>query len=204
MRPFDYLRADSVEDAVRLKAANPSARFIAGGTNLVDLLKYRVEATDQLIDVTRLPLAKVEQLPDGSVRVGALVRNSDLAQHPLITDAYPVLSQALLAGASPQIRNAATTGGNLLQRTRCYYFYDTAFPCNKREPGSGCSAIGGQNRIHAILGQSPSCIATHPSDMAVALSALGATVQAQGPAGKRSLPMLDFYRLPGDTPHIDT
>ena len=159
---------------------------------------------DQVIDVSRLPLTRVEPLPGGGVRIGALVRNSDLAEHPLIMTAYPVLSQALLAGASPQLRNMATTGGNLLQRTRCYYFYDTAFPCNKREPGSGCSALGGRNRIHAILGQSSACIATHPSDMAVAMAALDAVVRVQGPGGERAIPILEFHRLPGDTPHIDT
>jgi xanthine dehydrogenase YagS FAD-binding subunit len=167
-------------------------------------MKYEVEQPVQLIDVTRLPLARIEPMQNGGVRIGALVRNSELALHPLIVKAYPVLSQALLAGASPQLRNMATTGGNLLQRTRCYYFYDTAFACNKREPGSGCSAIGGHNRIHAILGQSDACIATHPSDMAVAMSALDAVVQVQGVHGPRSIPILDFHRLPGDTPDVDT
>jgi len=204
MRNFEYLRVGSVEEAVHAKAANPDARFLGGGTNLIDLMKYEVEEADQLIDVSRLPLARVEPLPSGGVRIGALVRNSDLAQHPLIVTAYPVLSQALLAGASPQLRNMATTGGNLMQRTRCYYFYDTAFPCNKREPGSGCSALGGHNRIHAILGQSSACIATHPSDMAVAMVALDAVVRVHGPNGERAIPILEFHRLPGDTPHIDT
>jgi xanthine dehydrogenase YagS FAD-binding subunit len=204
MRPFEYVRAASIEDAVRAKAANPDAKFLGGGTNLIDLMKYDVEAPPRLIDVTRLPLTRVEQLPDGGVRIGALVRNSDLALHPSIVSQYPVLSQALLAGASPQLRNMATTAGNLLQRTRCYYFYDTAFPCNKRTPGSGCSAIGGHTRIHAILGQSPSCIATHPSDMAVAMAVLDAVVQVQGPNGARNIPISEFHRLPEDTPHIDT
>ncbi len=204
MRAFDYIRVNTVDEAVRAKAADPEARFLGGGTNLIDLMKYEVEDAKRLIDVTRLPLTRVDALPSGGVRIGALVRNSDLAQHPLIVTRYPVLSQALLAGASPQLRNMATTGGNLLQRTRCYYFYDTAFPCNKREPGSGCSAIGGQNRIHAILGQSSACIATHPSDMAVAMAALDAVVQVQGSAGARAIPILEFHRLPGDTPHIDT
>jgi xanthine dehydrogenase YagS FAD-binding subunit len=204
MNPFVYSRASSVAEAIRLKTENPGAKFLGGGTNLVDLMKYEVEEPVQLIDVTRLPLARIEPLQNGGVRIGALVRNSDLAQHALIVKAYPMLSQALLAGASPQLRNMATTGGNLLQRTRCYYFYDTAFACNKREPGSGCSAIGGHNRIHAILGQSDACIATHPSDMAVAMSALDAVVQVQGARGARSIPILDFHRLPGDTPDLDT
>jgi len=204
VRSFDYLRVDSVAQAIQLKAANPGARFLGGGTNLIDLLKYDVEDAYQLIDVTALPLDSIEMLPSGGVRIGALVRNSDLARHSLITKGYPALSQAILAGASPQLRNMATTGGNLLQRTRCYYFYDTAFPCNKRAPGSGCSAVGGRNRIHAILGQSSSCIATHPSDMAVALAALDAIVRVEGPQGARSIPILDFHRLPGDTPHLDT
>jgi xanthine dehydrogenase YagS FAD-binding subunit len=204
MRNFEYLRVSSIEEALRAKAANPDARFLGGGTNLIDLMKYDVEEADQLIDVSRLPLTRVEPLPNGGVRIGALVRNSDLAQHPLIATAYPVLSQALLAGASPQLRNMATTGGNLMQRTRCYYFYDTAFPCNKREPGSGCSALDGHNRIHAILGQSSACIATHPSDMAVAMVALDAMVRVQGAHGERAIPILEFHRLPGDTPHIDT
>jgi xanthine dehydrogenase YagS FAD-binding subunit len=204
MKPFEYIRARSVEDAVRAKAGNPGAKFLGGGTNLIDLMKYDVEEAAQLIDLTRLSLAGIEPLPNGGLRIGALVRNGDLARHPRVVKAYPVLSQALLAGASPQLRNMATTGGNLLQRTRCYYFYDTAFPCNKREPGSGCSAIEGYNRMHAILGQSTDCIATHPSDMAVAMAALDAVVQVQGPAGMRSIPILEFHRLPGDTPHLDT
>jgi xanthine dehydrogenase YagS FAD-binding subunit len=204
MTPFVYSRASSVADAIRLKTENPGAKFLGGGTNLVDLMKYEVEEPMQLIDVTRLPLARIEPLQNGGVRIGALARNSDLALHPLIVKAYPVLSQALLAGASPQLRNMATTGGNLLQRTRCYYFYDTAFACNKREPGSGCSAIGGHNRIHAILGQSDACIATHPSDMAVAMTALDAVVQVEGAGGARSIPILDFHRLPGNTPDLDT
>jgi xanthine dehydrogenase YagS FAD-binding subunit len=204
MKSFEYVRASSLAEAIRAKAANPGAKFLGGGTNLIDLMKYDVEEPEQLIDVTRLPLANVEPLADGGVRIGALVRNSDLASHPLIVKAYPLLSQALVAGASPQLRNMATTGGNLLQRTRCYYFYDTAFPCNKREPGSGCSAIGGHNRIHAILGQSEACIAVHPSDMAVALAALDAIVQVEGPQGARSIPILKFHRLPGNTPDVDT
>jgi xanthine dehydrogenase YagS FAD-binding subunit len=204
MRAFEYVRAASIEDAVRAKAADPQAMFLGGGTNLIDLMKYDVERPARLIDVTRLPLSRVEPLSDGGLRIGALVRNSDLAAHPLVVQRYAVLAQALLAGASPQLRNMATTGGNLLQRTRCYYFYDTAFPCNKREPGSGCSALEGYNRIHAILGQSNACIAVHPSDMAVALAALDAVVQVQGPRGARAIPIQDFHRLPGDHPEIDT
>ncbi len=187
-------------------APMPNAKFLGGGTNLIDLMKMGVERPAQLVDINRLPLAKVEELPnDGGVRIGALVRNSDLAEHPLIISRYPVLSEALLSGASPQLRNLATTGGNLLQRTRCYYFYDPAFPmCNKRQPGSGCGALEGYNRIHAILGQSDQCIATHPSDMCVAMAALEAVVRVQGPKGARTISFEDFHRLPGDTPNIET
>ena len=204
MRPLEYQRANTVDEAVRLLAADPYARFLGGGTNLVDLMKYGVEEPSRLVDVTRLPLTSIEPLAGGGLRIGALVRNSDLAEDPRIVQAYPVLSQALLNGASPQLRNMATTGGNLLQRTRCYYFYDTAFACNKRSPGSGCPAITGQNRIHAILGQSESCIAVHPSDMAVALAALDAVVRVQGPGGARVIPIGEFHRLPGSTPNVDT
>ncbi|MDQ3545138.1 MAG: xanthine dehydrogenase family protein subunit M [Verrucomicrobiota bacterium] len=187
-------------------AANPKAKFLGGGTNLVDLMKMGVERPGQLVDINRLDLARVEELPnDGGIRIGALVRNSDLAENPLIVSRYPVLSEALLSGASPQLRNLATTGGNLLQRTRCYYFYDPAFPmCNKRNPGSGCGALEGYNRIHAILGQSEQCIATHPSDMCVALAALDAVIRVQGPAGERAIPFADFHRLPGSTPNVET
>ncbi|HEV7802454.1 MAG TPA: FAD binding domain-containing protein, partial [Burkholderiales bacterium] len=170
MRPIEYERARSVADAIRAHARDPESKFLGGGTNLIDLMKYEVEHPARLIDITHLPLAKIDALPNGGLRIGALVRNSDLAADPRIARDYRVLSEALLAGASPQLRNMATTGGNLLQRTRCYYFYDVALPCNKRDPGSGCGALGGQNRIHAILGQSDACIATHPSDMAVALA----------------------------------
>jgi len=204
VRPLEYQRANTVDEAVRLLAADPYARFLGGGTNLVDLMKYGVEEPSRLVDVTRLPLTSIEPLAGGGLRIGALVRNSDLAEDPRIVQAYPVLSQALLNGASPQLRNMATTGGNLLQRTRCYYFYDTAFACNKRSPGSGCPAITGQNRIHAILGQSESCIAVHPSDMAVALAALDAVVRVQGPGGARVIPIGEFHRLPGSTPNVDT
>jgi xanthine dehydrogenase YagS FAD-binding subunit len=201
---FQYTRALDVADAVRQIAANPAAKFIAGGTNLIDLMKYDVERPAQLIDITRLPLKAIEETSTGGLRIGALVPNSDVAYNPLIENRYPLLSSAILAGASQQLRNMASTGGNLLQRTRCFYFYDAATPCNKREPGSGCSAVDGINRINAILGTSDSCIATHPSDMCVALAALEATVHVAGPAGERAIPFADFHRLPGNTPHIDT
>ena len=201
---FQYARASDVADAVRRIAADPAAKFIAGGTNLIDLMKEHVERPSRLIDISRLPLKSVEETADGGLRIGALVPNSDLAYHPLVAQRYPMLGSAILAGASQQLRNMASTGGNLLQRTRCYYFYDTATPCNKREPGSGCSAIAGLNRMHAILGASESCIATHPSDMCVALAALDAKVHVAGPAGERSIAMTDFHRLPGTTPQRDT
>jgi xanthine dehydrogenase YagS FAD-binding subunit len=201
---FQYARASDVADAVRRMAADPDAKFIAGGTNLIDLMKEDVERPSRLIDISRLPLKAVEETADGGARIGALVPNSDLAYHPVIERRYPLLASALLAGASQQLRNMATTGGNLLQRTRCYYFYDIATPCNKREPGTGCSAIDGTNRIHAILGANESCIATHPSDMCVALAALDARVRATGPAGERTIAFQDFHRLPGSTPQTDT
>lgn len=205
MNPFTYIRATDPQQAVDGISGNANAKFLGGGTNLIDLMKMGVETPTQLIDINRVGLSKIEELPGGGVRVGALVRNSDMAEHPLIVQRYPVLSQALLAGASPQLRNLATTGGNLLQRTRCYYFYDPAFPqCNKRNPGSGCGALNGFNRIHAILGQSEECIATNPSDMNVALAALDATVQVQGSNGARAISFADFHRLPGDTPNVDT
>ena len=201
---FQYTRAADVADAVRQIAADPAAKFIAGGTNLIDLIKYDVERPARVIDITHLPLKTIEETSSGGLRIGALVPNSDLAYHPLIENRYPLLSNAILAGASQQLRNMASTGGNLLQRTRCLYFYDTATPCNKREPGSGCSAINGLNRINAILGTSDACIATHPSDMCVALAALEATIHVAGPAGERAIAFADFHRLPGDTPDIDT
>jgi xanthine dehydrogenase YagS FAD-binding subunit len=201
---FEFSRATDVADAVRQIAADPDARFIAGGTNLIDLMKYDVERPMRLIDITRLPLKSVEETPSGGLRIGALVPNSDLAYHPIIEKRYPLVSSAILAGASQQLRNMASTGGNLVQRTRCFYFYDVATPCNKREPGSGCSAIHGINRINGILGTSESCIATHPSDMCVALAALEAIVHVAGPAGQRAIAFADFHRLPGDTPRIDT
>ena len=201
---FEYARATDVAEAVRLIAADPKAKFIAGGTNLIDLMKYDVERPTRLIDISRLSLNSVEATADGRVRIGALVPNSDLAYHPLIGERYPMLASAILAGASAQLRNMASTGGNLLQRTRCYYFYDIATPCNKREPGSGCSAIAGLNRMHAILGTSDACIATHPSDMCIALTALDAMVHVAGPSGTRAIAFADFHRLPGDTPQHDT
>ena len=204
MTPFDYRRATSVDDAVRL-AAQPGAMFLGGGTNLIDLAKGGVVQPRLLVDVTRLPLADVAVLPDGGVRIGAMARNTDAANHPLVRMRYPLLSQAFLAGASAQLRNMATVGGNLLQRTRCPYFYDTGFEhCNKRAPGSGCDAIGGINRNHAILGASDACIATHPSDMCVALAALRATVRVRSARAERAIPIADFHRLPGDTPQKDT
>ncbi|KUL40931.1 molybdopterin dehydrogenase [Streptomyces sp. NRRL F-4489] len=204
MKPFAYLRAGSVEEAVRAAAGQPGARFLAGGTNLVDLMKQGAETPRTLIDIGRLPLDRIEELPGGGLRVGALVRNADLAAAPAVRDRYPVLSQALLAGASGQLRNAATTGGNLLQRTRCTYFQDTSKPCNKRDPGTGCPAIEGHHRELAVLGHSDHCVATQPSDFAVALAALDATVHLRGPEGERTVPAADFHRLPGDTPERDT
>ncbi|WP_371101541.1 xanthine dehydrogenase family protein subunit M [Streptomyces sp. PU_AKi4] len=204
MEPFGYVRAGTVEEAAEALAAHPGARCLGGGTNLVDLMKLGVERPDVLVDVGRLPLDTVEELPDGSVRVGATVRNSDLAAHPLVRDRYPALSQALLAGASGQLRNAATTGGNLLQRTRCPHFQDLSKPCNKRVPGSGCGAREGTHRDHAVLGHSEHCIATHPSDMAVALAALDARVELYGHEGARDVPADRFHRLPGDHPERDT
>jgi xanthine dehydrogenase YagS FAD-binding subunit len=204
MNPFGYARASDVADAVRQITADPGAKFMAGGTNLIDLMKENVARPSQLIDITHLALNEFEETRDGGLRIGALVPNSDLAYHPLIEARYPLLASAILAGASAQLRNMASTGGNLLQRTRCLYFYDTVTPCNKREPGSGCSAIDGVNRMHAILGTSEHCIATHPSDMCVALAALEARVLATGTDGERSIRFVDFHRLPGDTPQIDS
>lgn len=199
MKTFDYARAGSVAEAVQA-----GGRFIAGGTNLLDLMKLQVETPEKLVDISRLDLDQIEERDDGGLTIGALVPNSDLAADPRVIEKYEVLSRALLAGASGQLRNKATTGGNLLQRTRCYYFYDTAAGCNKREPGSGCEAIGGFNRIHAILGTSDQCIATHPGDMPVAMRALDAVIVTQrGDGDKRRIPIADFYRLPGDTPHIE-
>src|SRR5437016_9169538 len=204
MNNFGYARASDVADAVRQIAADPGAKFIAGGTNLIDLMKENVVRPSRLIDITQLPLSKIEETEDGRLRIGALVPNSDLAYDPRIEARYPLLSSAILAGASQQLRNMASTGGNLLQRTRCFYFYDTTTPCNKREPGSGCSAIEGINRMHAILGTSEHCIATHPSDMCVALAALEARVLATGKDGQRSIAFAEFHRLPDDAPQIDS
>ncbi|GJD50193.1 Aldehyde oxidoreductase FAD-binding subunit PaoB [Methylobacterium crusticola] len=203
MNRFAYTRAGTVREAVQALAADPAAQLIAGGTNLVDLMKYNVARPGRLVDINRLPLDAIGE-HEGGLRIGALVQNSTAAEDDAVKARYPLLASAILAGASPQLRNAATTGGNLLQRTRCYYFYDEGTPCNKREPGSGCPAITGVNRIHAILGASGACIATHPSDMCVALAALEAVVQVEGPDGARSIPLAEFHRLPGDAPERDT
>lgn len=199
MNPFTYARATSLDEALD-EGRRDGAAFIGGGTNLIDLMKEKVLRPEHLVDITRLPLNRIESTPDGGLRVGALVTNADLAYDERVQRDYPLLSRAILAGASPQLRNMATTGGNLLQRTRCYYFYDTAMPCNKREPGSGCGALEGHNRMHAILGQSEQCIAVFPSDMCVALAALEAVVHTD----RRSLPIGQFHRLPGTTPQRDT
>jgi xanthine dehydrogenase YagS FAD-binding subunit len=209
MRPFDYTKAADVSDATRTAASDRQTMFVAGGTTLIDLMKLEVETPHRLVDINGLAatdpsLSQVAALPNGGVRIGALVRNSDLAWNDLIRQKYPVLSQAVLAGASGQIRNMATTGGNLLQRTRCYYFRDTAMPCNKREPGSGCSALHGHNRIHAVLGTSQHCIATSPGDMPVAMVALDATVRVRGPNGERTIPIVDFHLVPGAHPEKET
>ena len=204
MKTFDYTRASSTDEAISAINGIERAKFLGGGTNLIDLIKEGVEQPDRLVDITKLSLAEITELPNGGVRIGAMARNSDTANHPLIRQRYPVLSQAFLAGASPQLRNMATVGGNLMQRTRCYYFTDTTMPCNKRNPGSGCAAIEGFNRIHAILGTSEQCIATHPSDMCVALAALEAIVRVQGNDGEREIAIADFHTLPEDTPEIET
>jgi xanthine dehydrogenase YagS FAD-binding subunit len=205
MKAFTYERATDVPGALRAVYGRPNAKFIAGGTNLIDLMKVRIEAPTHLVDVNGLPLAEIEDTPQGGLRIGGLVRNSALAGDRRVRERYPVLSQALLAGASGQLRNRATTGGNLLQRTRCFYFYNLDKPCNKRDPGSGCSALEGLNRGHAILGASSACVAVHPSDMAVAMSALDARVETQsanGPA--RTIPLDEFHTLPGTTPQTET
>lgn len=205
MKSFTYERAKSAEAAVASAAGTPSAKFLAGGTNLLDLMKLQIETPVHLIDVNRLGLDTIETTPEGGLRIGALVRNTDLAAHPRVRRDYGILARALLAGASGQLRNRATTAGNLLQRTRCPYFYDTNQPCNKRQPGSGCGAIGGFSRQHAIMGVSDACIATHPSDMAIAMRTLDAIVQTMKPDGSaRSIPIAEFHRLPGDTPHLET
>jgi xanthine dehydrogenase YagS FAD-binding subunit len=205
MRPFTYERAKTPAEAAAAAARNPNAKFIAGGTNLLDLMKLEIETPGHLIDVNGLALDKIEVTPEGGLRIGALVRNTDLAAHERVRRDYPLLSRALLAGASGQLRNKATTAGNLLQRTRCPYFYDTNQACNKRQPGSGCAALVGVSRQHAVIGVSNACIATNPSDMAVAMRALDATVATVPPNGvTRNIAMADFHRLPGDTPHVET
>jgi xanthine dehydrogenase YagS FAD-binding subunit len=205
MRSFTYERAKSPEEAAAAAARQPAARFIAGGTNLLDLMKLQIETPEHLIDVNGLALDRIEPTPDGGLRIGALVRNTDLAADVRVRRDYGVLSRALLAGASGQLRNKATTAGNLLQRTRCPYFYDTDMPCNKRQPGSGCSAMGGMTRQLAVIGSSQACIATHPSDMAVAMRLLDATVETVRVQGvRRTIPMADFHRLPGTTPQVET
>ncbi|WP_105382878.1 FAD binding domain-containing protein [Neorhizobium alkalisoli] len=205
MRAFTYERASSVEAAAKAAASNPEAKFIAGGTNLLDLMKLEIETPTHLIDVNDLGLDKIEPTQEGGLRIGALVRNTDLAAHKTVRRDYGLLSRALLAGASGQLRNKASTAGNLLQRTRCPYFYDTNQPCNKRQPGSGCSAIGGFSRQHAVVGTSEACIATNPSDMAIAMRALDAVVETvKGDGSRRAIPIADFHRLPGDTPYIET
>jgi xanthine dehydrogenase YagS FAD-binding subunit len=205
MKPFTYQRALDVRDALSGVAAGRNAKFISGGTNLLDLMKLEIEHPAHLVDISRLPLDRIEETAQGGLRVGAQVRNSALAADRRIRSGYPVLAQALLSGASAQIRNKASTGGNLLQRTRCYYFYDRNMPCNKREPGSGCAALQGFNRMHAVLGSSDACIAVHPSDMAVAMSVLDATVETTDLEGvTRQIPIGDLHRLPGSTPNIET
>ncbi len=205
MRAFTYERAPDVDAAIAaVIRGGPGARFISGGTNLLDLMKLEIERPTHLVDISRLPLRNIDELPDGGLRIGAQVSNSDTAADMRVRSRYPVLAEALLAGASGQLRNKASVGGNLIQRTRCPYFYDTSSACNKREPGAGCSAIGGINRIHAILGASEACIATHPSDMAVAMAALDASAVVMGSTGERSIRLNDLHRLPGETPHRDT
>ncbi|CAH2602842.1 aldehyde dehydrogenase, FAD-binding subunit [Rhodovastum atsumiense] len=204
MLPFTYERPATPAAAIAACATAQGARYIAGGTNLIDLMKLQVETPAHLIDISRLPLDGIDPTPEGGLCIGSLASNTELAAHARVRRDYPVLAEAIVAGASGQLRNKASTGGNLLQRTRCAYFYDTARPCNKRAPGSGCGAIGGHNRGHAILGATEHCIATHPSDMAVALQALDATVRVQGPDGTRTLTLDQLYRMPGDTPHLET
>ncbi|HEY4137848.1 MAG TPA: xanthine dehydrogenase family protein subunit M [Casimicrobiaceae bacterium] len=203
MRHFEYVRAATVAEAIAA-LAEPNTSLLAGGTNLVDLMKYDVARPRRVVDISHLPLQSIEELPDGALRIGALVPNADAAYDARVQSRAPLVASAILAGASPQLRNAATTGGNLLQRTRCFYFYDTGTPCNKREPGTGCSAIGGVTRMHAILGTSDHCIATHPSDLCVALAALRALVLVSGPSGDRVIPFAELHRLPDDRPEIDT
>lgn len=204
MKNFAYVRAASVKEAVQQATANEDALFIAGGTNLVDRMKVFLDQPSQLIDISRLQMQRIEPMTGGGLRIGALVSNTAVADHPDVRRNYPLLSRAILSGASQQIRNVASVGGNMLQRTRCPYYYDTAFACNKREPGSGCPAATGINRMHAVLGASDQCVAVHPSDMCVAIAALDALVEVEGPQGKRQIPFTNFHRLPGDTPQRDT
>jgi xanthine dehydrogenase YagS FAD-binding subunit len=204
MKTFSYVRAQSVDAALESITAERGGKFLGGGTNLVDLMREGIETPETLIDITRLPLAGIEELAGGGLRIGALVSNSALAAHPVVRTRYPLLSQAILLGATGQIRNMATVGGNLLQRTRCLYFYDEASPCNKREPGAGCAAREGFNRGNAVLGTSSDCVATHPSDMAVALAAIDAEVEVRSRRGSRRIALTDFHRLPGATPHLET
>jgi xanthine dehydrogenase YagS FAD-binding subunit len=201
MQPFKYTRVSTTKAA--LTASGTGTRFLAGGTNLLDLMKLNVEVPNQLIDINKLELNKIDVASTGNIRIGALVKNTELAYHPEVVRRFPVLSEALLSGASAQLRNAASTAGNIMQRVRCPYFYDTAFPCNKREPGSGCSAIPGYNREHAVLGTSDYCIATHPSDMSVAMAALDSIIHIQGTKGTRTVKFVDFHLLPGKTPHLE-
>ena len=203
MKDFAYARADNAAAAIDLVSRTPGAKYLGGGTNLVDLMREGIEQPDALVDVTHLS-HRIEELDGGGIRIGAAAKNAEVANHRLVRERFPFLSQAIVFGASGQIRNAATVGGNLMQRTRCYYFYDDAARCNKRRPGAGCDAIGGFNRIHAILGTSESCIATHPSDLCVALAASDAVVHVEGSDGARRIPMVDFHRLPADTPEVDT
>jgi len=203
VKDFAYARADNAAAAIDLVSRTPGAKYLGGGTNLVDLMREGIEQPDALVDVTHLS-HRIEELSDGGIRIGAAAKNAEVANHRLVRERFPFLAQAIVFGASGQLRNAATVGGNLMQRTRCYYFYDDAARCNKRRPGAGCDAIGGFNRIHAILGTSESCIATHPSDMCVALAASDAVVHVEGSDGARRIPMVDFHRLPGDTPEVDT
>lgn len=204
MNNISYTRADSVENAIKENSSEDHSRYIGGGTNLLDLMKYRVENPEHLVDINRLKLSEISETENGGLLLGATKTNADTAYHDEVEKNYPLLSEAMLSAASAQLRNMATNGGNLMQRTRCFYFYDTSTPCNKREPGSGCAALEGFNRIHAILGASDQCIATHPSDMAVALAALDAVVKVSGDNGERDIPILDFHKLPGDTPEIET
>jgi xanthine dehydrogenase YagS FAD-binding subunit len=204
MNNFSYILATSVASAAQQAVTDPESQFIAGGTNLVDRLKVFLDQPSSLIDISRLALNQIEATPTGGLRIGALVTNTALANHPQVRRDYPLLSRAILSGASQQIRNVATVGGNILQRTRCPYYYDTAFPCNKRHPGSGCPAATGVNRMHAILGASEYCVAVHPSDMCVALATLDAIVEVEGTQGQRQIPFIEFHRLPGNQPQIDT